>query len=434
MGSHILVTGATGLIGSAVVARLAGEGHELTAVVRAQDRAARRLPVRRTVTVDIAHAGRIEGWLPLLRGIDAVVNCAGVLQDSPRDSTAGVHVNGIDALFAACERAGVRRVIHLSAIGVDRETPTSFSRTKLQGDQALMARDLDWIILRPSVVVGRPAYGGSALFRGLAALPILPVMPETGPLQIVQLDDVTQTVARCLAADAPARMVLELVGPARLSMSDVVAAYRRWLGWRPAPAIRLPRWLAAAAFRTGDLIGLLGWRVPMRETARLEMRRGAVGDASAWQRATGIVPRALDAALAAEPASVQEHWFAQLYLLKPAVLGGLALFWMATGLITLGPGFREGVRLMQEAGAGATAAATVVVVAGALADLAIGLAIAFRRTARAALWAALAVTAFYLVAGSILLPRLWVEPLGPLLKAVPIAILNLVALAILDDR
>ena len=93
--------------------------------------------------MDVADAAEISDWLPLLRDVDAVVNCAGVLQDSPGDSTSGVHVRGVSALFHACETAGVRRVIHLSAVGVNRETPTEFSRTKLAGDKALMECDLD---------------------------------------------------------------------------------------------------------------------------------------------------------------------------------------------------------------------------------------------------------------------------------------------------
>jgi hypothetical protein len=75
-----------------------------------------------------------------------------------------------------------------------------------------------------------------------------------------------------------------------------------------------------------------------------------------------------------------------------------------------------------------------VVIGGAFLDMAVGIAIAFRRTARAGLWAALAVCMFYLILGTILLPSLWIEPLGPLLKIGPIAALILVALATLDDR
>ena len=85
-----------------------------------------------------------------------------------------------------------------------------------------MASDLDWIILRPSVVVGRPAYGGSALFRGLASLPVLPVMPNTGLLQVVQLDDVADTVLFFLAPGAPTRLALDLAGPEQLPVTEVV--------------------------------------------------------------------------------------------------------------------------------------------------------------------------------------------------------------------
>ena len=202
---RVLLTGANGFIGSAVASRLAAEGHRIVAVTRSADASARRLPAEKFVSLDIAHATRLEDWLPHLAGVDAVVNCAGLLQDSPGHSTRGVHVEGVAALFAACEQAGVRRVVHLSAIGADREQPSEFSRTKLEGDLALMARDLDWVILRPAVVVGRPAYGGSALFRGLAALPVLAVMPGTGPLQIVQLNDLTRTIIFFVHPDAERR-------------------------------------------------------------------------------------------------------------------------------------------------------------------------------------------------------------------------------------
>ena len=427
---RVLLTGASGLIGTAVAARLLTEGHEVVAVGR---RAGAPRVGLRWVALDMRDAGELGRWLPHLAGVDAVVNCAGVLQDSPIESTTAAHKTGPTALFAACERAGVRRVIHLSAIGVDRETPTDFSRTKAAGDAALMATALDWVILRPSVVVGRTAYGGSALFRALAALPVVPRIAGAGKLQIVQLDDLVATIIFFLEPGRPSRVQLDIAGPDRLTFEDVVATYRKWLGWKPARHIGMPAWLMTAMYRLGDFAGWLGWRTPMRSTAQQEIVRGAIGDPGPWTATTAIVPRSLEAALLTEPAGVQEKWFARLYLLKPLVFGIFSLFWIGTAIMALGPGWDIGISLMEEGGITGTQAA-LVVIAGALADLAIGLGIAFRRTARPALYGAILLSLPYVVIGTALVPRLWIDPLGPMLKIWPILALNFVALAILDDR
>jgi len=427
---RVLLTGANGFIGSAILAALTSAGHATIAVTRS----GARLPgAERSIGVDIARATKSADWLPHLTGVDAVVNCAGLLQDAPGASTTGVHATGAAALFEACEQAGVRRVVHFSAIGVDREQPTEFSRTKLAGDRALMQRDLDWVILRPSVVVGRAAYGGSALFRGLATLPILPVLPDTGELQIVQLDEVVRTVLFFLDSHAPSRVALDIAGPERLSFTDVVLAYRRWLGWPPPRIVNMPDWLASLGWRAGDFLGWLGWRPPIRSTARAEMTRGAIGDNSEWRRLTGIEPRSLSEALAAEPASVQERWFAALYLLKPLAFAIFVAFWIATGLISLGPGWDIGKSLMFEGGVD-DPLASLAVIAGALSDIVIGIAIAFRRTTRCGLLAALAISFIYTVIGTILVPRLWEDPLGPMLKIWPVIAFNLMLLAIHRDR
>jgi uncharacterized protein YbjT (DUF2867 family) len=384
------------------------------------------------IELELRRATPAEAWAPHLAGIDAVVNCAGVLQDNARDSTAATHRDGPAALWEACERGGVRRVIHFSAMGVDRGGLTDFSRTKQAGDEALMARDLDWVILRPSVVVGRQAYGGSALFRGLAAFPVLPRTPDAGPLDIVQLDDVVETVVRLLQPGAPSRVALELAGPERLSFEQVVAAYRAWLGRRPARIVDAPGFVMSLAYRLGDLVAKLGWRPPIRTTARREIVRGAVGDPAEWIRATGIQPRSLQAALAAEPASVQERWFSNLYLLKPLIIGVFALFWLMTGIVSLGPGYAHAEHLMLVAGGGPLAGPSVI--AGGLADIIVGLGILYRPTTRLALIGALVISLFYVVAGTILLPVLWSDPLGPMMKIWPILALNLVALAVLEER
>jgi uncharacterized protein YbjT (DUF2867 family) len=420
--------GADGFIGSAVCARLAAEGHEVLAVSRRRRLDSERV---RWLEADIARLSAAD-WRGHLGGFDAVVNCAGLFQDIGRDTTAGVHVHGSASLYEACEAEGVRRVVHISAVGVDREALTAFSATKKTGESLLMARDLDWVVLRPSVVTGRAAYGGSALLRAVAALPFVPELPNAGRLQIVQRDDLVATILFFLAPSSPSRLALDVVGPDKLEFTEVLLLYRRWLGLPPGRRVPIPSWAAALGYRLGDLIALLGWRSPLRSTARLELERGAVGDERPWIETTGIRPVSLAAALEAEPASVQERWFARLYLVKPVLFGALAVFWIATGVISLGPGWNLGIDYLRRAGSGELAPAGVI--AGAVVDILIGVGIAFRRTARAALAAAAIVSIAYLVAGTLLLPALWADPLAPLLKILPVVALILAARAIAEDR
>lgn len=428
----ILLLGATGLIGSSILARLLSAGHSVIAVSRGRANVRRQFPQAQWVSLDLRMA-EAQKWTPYLEGVDAVVNCAGVLGESAADSTDAAHSRGPATLFAACEQAGVKRVVHFSAVGVDRLTPSEFSRSKAEGDAALKATALDWVILRPSVVVGRRAYGGSALFRGLAALPILPRFRDAGELQIVQLDDVVATVLFFLEPSAPARVELEIVGPQRLTFNEVVANYRKWLGSRPAQLVDFPDWLIDWMYRLGDFLAWLGWRTPIRSIAKQEMVRGAIGDPTPWTDMTGIKPQALEAALMAEPADVREKWFARIYALKPLIFAVTALFWISTALVSFGPGWDIGLGLLYEGGLSGLLV-PLAVIAGASSDLIIGIAIAFRRTSKIALVAALILSFVYLILGTILVPRLWRDPLGPMLKIWSVMVLNVVSLAIVDDR
>jgi hypothetical protein len=188
----------------------------------------------------------------------------------------------------------------------------------------------------------------------------------------------------------------------------------------------------ALMWRLGDLAAWFGWRPPVRTTARREIVRGAIGDAQAWRQATGIDPQSLSAALSAEPAGVQERWFARLYLLKPVAYVTFILFWIMTAVVSLGPGWSWAVNVMRASPAAPFAELTVI--GGALADLAVASLLLFRRTARLGLIAAVAVTIAYVASGTLLRPDLWADPLGPMMKVWPILALNLILLAILDER
>jgi uncharacterized protein YbjT (DUF2867 family) len=343
------------------------------------------------------------------------VNCAGVLQDAPADSTHKVHVEGASALFTACTQTGVRKLVLISAVGVGADETTRFARTKFAAEEALKAQDLDWVILRPSLVVGRSAYGGMALLRALAAIPfVLPLARESASFQPVQVGDVADAVCFFLRDEAPARRIVEIAGPERLTLAQLIATYRRWLGLPPANVLRLPLIAASLLSRVGDAVSLLGWRPPMRTTALRQLSRALARDPLEWTRLTGIAPTRLSTALALEPASAPDRWFARLYLLKPLVLAVLALFWIISGIIGLGPARPFVAELSVEIGFDGWSgfAATV----SGVVQLMVGIGIAIRPTARAALLASLPVTILYIVFGGLMRIGLWLDPLGPLIK------------------
>jgi uncharacterized protein YbjT (DUF2867 family) len=432
---RVLVTGAYGLIGSAVLLRLHREGHELVAAGRSIAAARRRAPFVRWLEADYRRLTIAGDWLPLLEDIDAVVNCAGVLQDGAHDSVHRVHVEATTAMFAACEKIGVRRIIHVSMVGADRAAPTAFARSKAEAEADLAARQLDWTILRPALVLAPAAYGGTALLRALAAVPLVtPIAAAEAKLQVISVDDVAETVAHCLRPGGAVKARWDLAHPAVHTLGALVLAVRDWLGFRPRPVWRVPNGVAAVIAGLADLIGYLGWRSPARTTALRQLTEGkVVGDPAPWIEATGITPKSLENMLHESWPSAADRWFARLYLLKPLLIAALAAFWVATGVITLGPGRAAAMEHLRAAEVPPWLAEPLVVWGGYF-DYAVGLLLLLRPLTRLVLILMLIVTPIYLVVGSVLAPQLWLDPLGPYLKIVPLLFATMLALAILDER
>ncbi len=431
---RVLVTGGTGLIGSAVLTRLNRDGHELVGAGRDLKIARRAFPFCRWIEADFLKLTGAESWAPLLADVDAVVNCVGVLQDGLRDNVRRVQADATVALFSACEAAGVRRVVHVSAIGAEAGAPTDFARSKAAAEEDLARRNLDWAILRPGLVIAPAAYGGTALLRAVAAFPLVtPLVAADARIQIVGIDDLIETVAFCLEPSAASKVRWDIAHPEVYRLRDIVAAMRGWLGLAPAPVVPLPRWKASAISRCADALGWLGWRSPARSTAVAQLTAGVVGDPAPWIVATGIQPSNLAGTLARHPAGIQERWFARLYLLKPIAIGGLGLFWILTGLNALGPGREAGLAYLNEAGFASGGAETGLVI-GSLFDIAMGLLLFWRRAARSTLVVMFAATIGYLAVGTATAPQLWFDPLGPFLKIVPVLLATLFTLAIIDER
>jgi uncharacterized protein YbjT (DUF2867 family) len=426
---RILLLGGYGFIGLEAARLLIARGHAVIAVGRDVEHGRRVLPQAHWRGVDIAALNEPGKWAPLLDSVDAVVNASGALQDGLRDNLAAVQDVAIRALIVACETRGVRRFVQVSAPGVGADDATVFLRTKASADAALKASKLDWVILRPGLVWGRTATGGTALIRMLAAFPLVqPMMLAGAQVQTVDIDDVSEAIFMAATSALPARTDVDLVEPTPQTLGGIVADVRAWHGFAPArAAIVAPRLFGGSLARLGDAAGWLGWRTPLRTTSLRALERGVIGNAAYWRTLTGRDCASFAESLSRRPATKQDRFYARLQWLLPLGVAVLSGFWVASGWIGLAA--REAAAALL-GGADADA----LVVAGACADIALGAAILWRPWARAACFGMIALTAAYLIAGTTLTPHLWADPLGPFVKTIPAALLALVVAAMLEER
>ena len=426
---RVLVTGANGFIGSAVVTALQRVGLQTRCVVRDPARFQRRFPNAEACALDLtdAHAHEIICWTPLLAGVDAVVNVAGVLQPRRTSDAWDVHHRAPDALYAACEKTGTRRIVHVSAVGIT-DTETAYAASKRAGEACLTARNLDWTVLRPVVVLGDDSYGGTSLVRAMAAFPFAIPMIGDGatPLNVIHKDDLAEGIVSLVTNGGGVREVLEPAAAGRLTLVELVAAYRNWLGLSPRPVLRLPMPVARCIARVGDVTRM----PPVTSTTLAQIGGRLTGDGAGFRQATGVVPRRLDEILSDRPSGSQDLWHARLFLLRPLLRMALALLWTVSGLVGL---LAEPAAYESVAGALRAAVAPVAIAFG-LVDLAIAGALV--RGWRLKLMADVqtAVVVGYTLGLSLLAPALWSDPFGALLKNVPILFLVLVHRVLEEER
>ncbi len=437
--ARIMVLGASGLIGQAVGEALAREDWAITAVARRFTVAQMAAFGAGAVTSLIADLdpGALAGLLAAHRP-DVILNCLGSLQDGPRGTVRDVHEVFVARLLGAIEAQG-RPVllIHVSIPGRAEEDATPFSRTKRAAEALIAHSSTPFVVLRPGFVIAPGAYGGSALVRGLAALPFrLPRTVADRLFAATAVEDIARTVSgiarRWSAGERAWSAVWDVVEDRPSTVGAVIEAFRdRFGGTRPV--LGLPAWIMGCGALAGDATARLGWSPPIRTTALREMMRGVEGDPRRWIAESGLTPTPLTQALARLPATIQERWFARLFLLKPLMLVGLSIFWIASGLIALVIAFGPAVAVLT-AHAFPIGMARAITVLSSVLDITVGLAIAWRRSCRVGLQGGIAVSLFYMASAALITPELWVEPLGALVKTGPAILLMLVALAMLNDR
>lgn len=428
----ILILGANGFIGSEVLIRLLSMGHEVTGLGRNIEHARQKFSDANWLKSDLAAMTSADDWHDLISRHDAIVNCAGALQDGLSDDLAAAQERAMYALYEAALKAGGRSIVQVSARTDGIGSALPFLATKRRADEKLAASGLPYVILRPSLVIGRNAHGGTALIRALASMPlVLPLIHADSPAQTVAVADVANAVAGALTGEIPDGSDLDLASPERLTLEQLILLHRRWLGLKPAIVIHVPPALARPVTWLADGAGKFGWRSPLRSTSMQVMSQGVTSGAPASTLTSRLTFLTALQTLDAQPSGIQDLWYARLYLLKPVVLVCLSLFWLLSGIIPLLQPSQVASHFLPFM---PIIMAKAITLAACLMDIALGIFVLLRPFARQALIGMMAVTASYLAGGTLLEPGLWLDPLGPLVKVLPSIALTLVALATLDER
>ena len=432
--ARILLLGASGLIGRFVTDDLRARGFHVVGVARKFSASQRNnafdldLPVLSMDAVALSRLIRDHA-------IEIIVNCLGVLQDGPGSDTSAVHRDFVARLLQAIGDSGrAVRLVHISIPGDAKDDRTAFSATKREAEALIAASGIAYAILRPGFVVAPSAYGGSALLRALAALPVdLPTEQSATPLQPVAVENIAETIAFIADHEEVEAVSWDLMQPQKISLGGVIDQFRFAFGTAQWPRFTMPAFLLDLGAKCGDLANRLGWMPPMRSNAIAELRRGVTGDPAPWMAATGIVPKTIALAVGQRPATIQDKWFARLFLMKALIIASLALFWVASGFIALVISFPATKAILVAHGF-PRGLVTPFAAITSLMDISVGVLIAFRRTCATGLVAGIVVSLGYMAGTAILTPDLWIEPLGALVKTFPAIVLMAVALLTLDNR
>lgn len=229
----VLVVGGSGFIGRHLVASLAAAGIGVTVPSRRRERAKHLilLPTVDVVQADVTQPGVLER---LCQGKHAVVNLVGILhgrrgrrdERGPNDygpDFARMHVELPQAIVTACRAAGVRRLLHVSALGASTDAPSEYLRSKAIGEQAVLAaEDLDVTVFRPSVVFGPEDTFLNRFAAFTRFLPAIGVPCPDAQFQPVYVGDVARAMHDSLDDPEARGRCYELCGPGRYTMKELV--------------------------------------------------------------------------------------------------------------------------------------------------------------------------------------------------------------------
>jgi len=255
----VLVTGGTGFVGTHVVNALLREGHAVAVLARRAESARNRYnrPVE-VVAGDVLDAGSVAR---ACAGREAVVHLVGIIWEKGAQTFDRMHREAVENVLAAARGTGVRRFIHMSAMGSSEDSPSSYGRTKAAGEKAVRESGLAWTVFRPSIIFG-PGDGFVSLLAGLVrSNPMfIPVIgPGTTRFMPVSVYDVARVFREALEKPDTAGKAFEVGGPQTFTLNEIYREIAAAVGKPRKPLVHFPLWWGRFLAGRFEWLARKGW-------------------------------------------------------------------------------------------------------------------------------------------------------------------------------
>ena len=294
----VLVTGGSGFVGRAILTRLRDAGHGVRTLSRRPKPAQPGTPVIELLPGNILDPASLPG---ALTGMDAVIHLVGIISEIGQNTFENVHTRGAQNVIEAARRAGVRRFIHMSALGTRSNALARYHQSKWAAEESLRASGLEFTIFRPSIIHG-PGDGFVNLFARMSRLsPILPVMGSGKTrMQPVPVADVARCFVSALTEPKCVLQTYDLCGGEVLTLEEIMDAILQVTGRRrlklhvPMPLARIQaallEWVCPAVLRKAP---------PLNRDQLLMLQTDNVGNPAPANDLFGLKPMAFREAIAA---------------------------------------------------------------------------------------------------------------------------------------
>jgi len=236
----ILVTGGTGFVGSHIVKRLYREKMKTRCLVRKGSNVKRL----NELGIELAYGDLTEkGCLKkALEGVETVIHLIGIIVERKGATFEIIHTQGTRALVNACKDAGVKRLIYISALGSRENARSRYHSTKWEAEQAIIKSGMEYVILRPSIMIGERGEFITMLSGIIQKAPLIPVIGAKSKVQPIYVENTADCVVRSLVEPKISKKIFEIGGPQQMTYRELFLTLSDVLKIKK-PVLGIPIWL-----------------------------------------------------------------------------------------------------------------------------------------------------------------------------------------------